>query len=650
MKCAGFWKYALWATAIGYSSISTAATLPQGWQIRPSAAEDIDKGLPSALQSSELAKDGRRLAEVHIVVALPFDQVLPQVVSALRPLGRLSEQSGVEPLSRLEDEWGNVLLTRRPDLIREMVRQFDLPKLQQDVRDGALAESEIPERIALIERTIHFQSDRRRMAPLTQQYKHWIGSAEHKHGVTGRSSGRVIARVMQLDTVLGRPATVVYLTRNDEYPNPDAGFIGRMRELVEFNIYSPTAPSLLHRSIVPGEVFSPVFDALSTLPNANVELGASPDQWRAPSRPISFVTEPKLTLPDTKAKVLEAKAVMSIKSPDNFIVLGDGSALIIRSYPRALMRWSPDAGGELRELWASTEEKWHQWQLSRDASGQSGYLTTGGLIVRFDNKSGSLVKHPIAFEKTTQPDKYMKYFHDGNGVPLIYDHDHRGGRDTLKVWQASAQPSGDGTPWNYMLRFASPRQDMMKDSLRGNPLIKPVRWDGVLPNTWVEDVYGLAELDGRTGKVLRVVKLPRRLGDADRNDDTGMAPWDPAPFGSVKGGWIAVGFVLNQGRQVNPGMHVVDIASGKVRYSLTLPGQNSLKTAAGSPNGRLLALGTADKNAAVLWNLENGRSLTLGTEVSGCKEFEQLQWSPSGERLWGRCNNGLVAWDVPSSW
>lgn len=650
MKCAGFWKYALWATAIGYSSISTAAALPQGWQILPSAAEDIEKGLPSPLQSSELARDGRRLAEVHIVVALPFNQVLAQVASALRPLGRLSEQSGVEPLSKLEDEWGNVLLTRRPDLVRDMVRQFDLPKLQQDVRDGALDESEIPERIALVERTARFQSGSERMAQLSEQYKYWIGSAERNHGATGRSTSNVIARVMQLDPILGRPATAVYLTRNDEYPNPDAGFLGRMRELAEFDIFSPTAPKLIHRSLVPGEVFSPVFDALSTLPNANVELGVSPDQWRAPSRPISFVTEPKLTLPDTKAKVLEAKAVMSIKSPDNFIVLGDGSVLIIRSYPRALMRWAPDAGGELRELWTSTEEKWHQWQLSRDASGQSAYLTTGGLILRFDTKTGSLVKHPMAFDKTTKPDAQMWYFHDGNGVPLAYAHNYRGGRDTLKVWQANAQPAGDGVPWNYTLRFASPRQDMMKDSMRGNRQIKPVRWDGVLPNTWVEDVYGLAELDGKTGHVMRVVKLPRRLGDVDRNDDTGMAPWDPAPFGSVKGGWIAVGFVLGQGRQVNPGMHVVDIASGKVRYSLTLPGQSSLKTAVGSPNGRLLALGTGGKSSAVLWNLENGRSLSLGTEVSGCKELEQLQWSPSGERLWGRCNNGLVAWDVPSNW
>jgi len=56
---------------------------------------------------------------------------------------------------------------------------------------------------------------------------------------------------------------------------------------------------------------------------------------------------------------------------------------------------------------------------------------------------------------------------------------------------------------------------------------------------WVEDLYGLTEIDGKTGQVLRAVKLPRRVGEVDLRDDSGR------------------------------GLHVVDVASGKVRYSLT---------------------------------------------------------------------------------
>ncbi|WP_336332461.1 WD40 repeat domain-containing protein [Pseudomonas putida] len=651
MKRAGLWKHALCAAAIGCSGLSNAAALPQGWQIRPTAAEDLERGLPSALQTPELAKDGRRLAGVEIVVDLPFSQVLPVVASALRHLGPLHDEVGLSPVSSLNDDWGEVLLTRRPDLVRDLIRQVDLPKLQQDVREGALAESEIPEHIARIERTLRFQSGSERMAPLTEQYRYWHGSVEQTHGALGSSTSIFVAHVTQLDAVLGRPATAIYLTRNDDFPNPRANFMGRLRELFEFDIFSPTAPSRLERNSVPETLFRPVFEALSQLPKANLELGASAEQWRAPSRPAPLVTEPKLTLPDTHAKVLEGVAVLALHSPDHFSVLADDSVLLIRRYPPAVLHWSPGAGSEPRVVWAPSEG-FVRWQLSRDASGQSVYIAVEGLVMRFDAKTATLAKHPVAYDK---PDrlgyKYMDYFNDGTGVPLAYRHNYRGSRDTLEVWQPIAQPADDGSGWTYTLRFATPRQGMMLQPSRTNSQIKPVHWDGVPPNVWVEDLYGLAELDGKTGRVLRVVKLPRRFGEVAPHDDSGMAQWTPEPFGSVKGGWIAVGFVLMEGHRRNPGVHVVDIATGKIRYSLTLPGQDSLETAVGSPDGRLLALGTGTRDdVVVLWNLQTGRSLTLKTDDAKCSDLEQLQWSPSGRYLWGRCMNGLLAWDVSSSW
>lgn len=651
MKRAGFWKHALCVAAIGCSGLSNATALPQGWQIRPTAAEDLERGLPSALQTPELAKDGRRLTGVEIVVDLPFSQVLPAVASALRQQGPLRDEVGLRPVSSIGDDWGEVLLTRRPDLVRDLVRQVDLPKLQQDVREGALAQSEIPEHVARIERTLRFQSGSARMAPLTEPYKYWHGSVEQTHGALGRCTSIFIAHVTQLDAVLGRPATAVHLTRNDEYPNPRANFMGRLRELAEFDIFSPTAPSRLERNSVPEALFRPVFEALSKLPNANLELGTSAEQWRGPSTPAPLVTEPKLTLPDPHAKVLQGMAVLSLRSPDHFTVLADDSVLLIRRYPQAVLHWSPDAGGEPRVVWTPTEG-FVRWQMSRDTNGQSAYMAVEGLVMRFDAKTATLAKHPVAYDKPDRMGfKYIHYFNDGTGVPLAYRHNSRGNRDTLEVWQPSAQPADDGSAWTYTLRFATPRQDMMLEPSRTNSQIKPVRWDGVPPNAWVEDLYGLAELDGKTGRVLRVVKLPRRFGEVDRRDDSGMAQWTPEPFGSVKGGWIAVGFVLMEGHQRNPGLHVVDVATGKVRYSLTLPGQDSLETAVGSPDGRLLALGTGTRDdVVVLWNLQTGRSLTLKTDDSGCSDLAQLQWSPSGQYLWGRCSNGLLAWDVPSNW
>ncbi len=649
MKSSGLRKYAIWLAAVSYSGVSNAATLPQGWAIVPSATEDIDGGLPKALQSPQLARGGQRLDEVDIVVALPFDQVLPVVVAALKPLGPLHEEAGRNPLSRMDDAWGDVLLTRRPDLVKDLVRRFDLPRLEQDVRDGALVASEIPDRMARMERSMRFRSDSERMALLTEPFAYWSGSAERTHGALGRSTSIAIANVTQLDAVLGHPATAVHLTRNDDYPNPRGGVIGQMRNAAGLNIFSPGPPKRLHRSSVPEDLFGPVFDALSKLPHADVELGLSAEHWRAPSPPGPAPTEPKLTAPDAHAEVLKAQAIVSFKAMNDFAVLADGSVLLVRRYPQALLHWSPHASGEPRELWTPSTF-FTKWLLSREANGQAAYMTADGLVMRFDATTGSLAKHPMAFDTATEPDDgYMSYFHDGHGVPLTYRHDYRAGRDTLDVWQAVAPPMADGTRWQYTRRFASPRQDMMKGSMRGNGQIKPVRWDGAMANTWVEDVYGLTELDGKTGRVRRVVTLPRRFGEVDPTDDTGMAQWTPEPFGSVKGGWIAVGFVLMEGKTRHPGVHVVDVASGKLRYSLTLPGQDSLGTAVGSPDGHRLALGPGTgKTVAVLWNLDSGRSLTLQADAAGCRGLTQLQWSPSGQRLWGRCENGLVAWDVPS--
>lgn len=652
MKYAGFWKYALWATALGCSGMTSATPLPQGWQIRPSNAEDMARGLPSALQTPELAKDGSRLPGVEMVVNLPFSQVLPVVVDALRPLGPLRDELELRSLSTMSDGWGSVLLSRRPELAAQLVRQVDLPKLQQYVREGALAESEVPERLADLERTLKFQSGGERMAPLTERYKYWTGSIKRDHGMRGNSTSIAIASVRQLDPVFGRPATAIHLTRNDEFPNPDNNFIGQLRGLADFDVFGAHAPSRLERNSVPEAMFRPVFEALSQLPGANLQLGLSAEHWRVPvaTKPLALVREPKLTLPQPNAKEIQAQVLLPIKAMDNFLVMADGGVLLIRSHPQALMHWTPAPGNQPQVVWTPSDF-FTKGLLSRDPNGQSAYLAVNRQLVRFDVATQKLATHPIVFKSSREVDKYIDYFHLGDGVPMAYDHSYRDKRDTFDVWQPTTQPAGDGAPWTFEKRFASLRQDMMREPARGNRQIKPVRWDGEVPGFWVEDLYGLAELDGRTGKVLRVVRLPRRFGEVDPHDDSGMAQWTPEPFGSAKGGWIGVGFVLIEGQHRTPGVHVVDIASGKVRYSLTLPGQDSLGTAAASPDGRLLALATGSRdNAAVLWDLQSGRSLTLRSDKAGCSDLKQLQWTPSGDLLVGRCWNGLLGWDVPSNW
>lgn len=242
MNTSGFFKYTVCIALIGCSGVGHAGALPAGWQILPPAAEEVERGLPTAMQSQGLAKDGHRLASVDILVDLPYSEVMPIVASALRQLGPVNDEIVQQPLARLSDEWGEVLLSHRPDLVKAVVRQVTLPKLQRDVSDGALAESEIPVQVARIERTLRFQSGSEQMAPLTQLYRYWRGNIQTQHGALGKSNSNVVASVTQLDAVFGRPTTVVHLTRAESYSNAKAGMASRLKALVNPDPFSTTPP------------------------------------------------------------------------------------------------------------------------------------------------------------------------------------------------------------------------------------------------------------------------------------------------------------------------------------------------------------------------------------------------------------------------
>lgn len=630
----------------GCSALTEAAPLPPGWQFRVPTATAVERQLPAALQGEVLIKEGYPVPEVQIVVDLPFEQTVAQVAATLHRLGPLIERSERQPLAQLDDDWGDVLLTRRPDLRQALIDHAERPRLEQAVRDGALAASEIPERLARFQQTLRFRSGSPELAALTQPYQRWVGSVQRSDG---DSSSNLVARVTQLDAVFGHPASLVSLTRVDEFPAPKGSLGKRLRSAID--IFEPSGPSRLRRQGVPQAAFASLYAALGELPDANVQLASEASHWRAPSAPSTLVKEPRLTLADTQPTVYQAKAMLTLRNLSDFIVMADDSLVLVGDYPQRLLHWSLDMGPQPQVLW-SPAKAFDKGRLSRDPAGQLAYLPNEGLVTRFALNSRTLTHHPVMFDAGEPADfKYIDYLPDGQGVPLAYRHTVSGKRNSLELWQPRVQPLEDGRPWTYTRSFSAPRQSMMDGHVNGNGQIKPIRWDGPQANLWVEDVQGLAELDGRSGRVLRAIKLPRRLGKVDPRDDSGMSTHAPAPFGSLKGGWIAVGFDLQDGARSNVGLHVVDVASGQVRYSLALAGEQTLHTAVGSPDGRLLAMASAGPGAAVVvWNLKNGRSYRLPADQAGCNSVGQLQWSPSGKYLWGSCAIGVLGWSVSKQW
>jgi len=631
-----------------------ASPLPPNWQMLPSNQQEPEKGLPTALQTPLLAKNQRLLGQVELVVSLPFDQVLPVVQASLAPLGTFKAPVQRTRVAYMEHGWGNVLIARRPELKAEFIRRYRMPALRTAVEQGALRAEELPIREQRLQRdpTVDALSDR--MAELQVDFASWQASAEHKHGMLGRAKSTIEVRVMQIDEALGKPATAVTLSRTDDWPNPDGGIIDQLRE---FNVMGGGPSPRLRRRGVPQSLFTPVYDALRKLPAAALQVGVGSADWQLPLPADSRIVEPTLIAPGSSKDAAAAQRLLTSESGQYYDMrpLADGSVLLLSGYPDALWRWAPGMGNTPQRLWQAAGDAGRAG-LSTDPQGRTAWLAVQQHVVTYAVGQAAATSHPVQWAgNVRQPiSGGWNWTQDGLGQPQPYDHalDGRGGiRDVLRVLELQAAPAAEGVPWVYAQKFDAPRQGVV-GGYPGNALIKPVRWDGPGQGFWVEDPAGLTELDVSNGRVSRVLPLPRRFGEVDVHDDAGMAQWVPTPMGSAAGGWVAVGFVLMEGSRRNPGMHVIDVASGKLRHSLTLPGLDSLNAATASADGRMLALGSNGGGTPVLtvWNLDSGRSLSLNPSRSACWDLRQLHWAPQGDALIGLCGDGVARWPLPADW
>ncbi|AMJ56473.1 MULTISPECIES: hypothetical protein [Stenotrophomonas] len=631
-----------------------ASPLPPNWQMLPSTQQQPEKGLPAALQAPLLAKNQRPLGQVELVVSLPFDQVLPVVQASLAPLGTFNAPVQRTRVAYMEHGWGNVLIARRPELKADFIRRYRMPALRTAVEQGALLAEELPIREQRLQRdpTVDALSDK--MTELQVDFASWQASAEHKHGLLGRAKSTIEVRVMQIDEALGKPATAITLSRVDDWPNPKGGVIDQLRE---FNVMGGGPSPRLMRRAVPDALFTPVYDALRKLPAAALQIGMGAGDWQPPLAADSRIVEPTLTAPGSAKDAASAERLLKTESGQYYDMrpLADGSVLLLSGHPDALWRWAPGMGTTPQRLWQAEGDAGRAG-LSTDLQGRNAWLAVQQHMVTYAVGQPTATSHPLQWAANVrQPiSGGWNWLPDAQGRPVPYDHALDGRnpiREVLRVLQLQTTPPAEGAAWIYAPRFDAPRQGVLA-GYPGNTRIKPVRWDGPGQGFWVEDPAGLTELDAASGRVSRVLSLPRRFGKADGNDDAGMAQWVPAPLGSAAGGWIAVGFVLMEGERRNPGMHVIDVASGKLKHSLVLPGLNALNAAAASADGRLLALGSNDGSTPVLaiWNLDSGKSLSLNPSRSACWDLRQLHWAPQGDALVGLCGDGVARWPLPPDW
>ena len=639
---------------------------------------------------------------VFMLVSAPYDQVQPLVQRVLQRTSPVNASANSWQLQNLPDPWSAVLLSRRPDLRAAIADHASLPKLQQALQQGAITRQELDWRMDQARARVDRLFQGSGLPALQTTYAFWEARQDHTNGITGQYRSALFVRVQDVSAIFGHPSTVVQFGRVDSRPNPDYS-LWKALTLQDLDLFSGnrTQSRRTGISVVPGDVFTALTDALSALP-AKLEIATSPAAWQLPSTPSMPPPAIKLVVPDQSAPVIKPSIIRwdkfvtdpsqrTLLYPHDILGLPDGSLLFSaqmadnRGWNEYVWRLHA-ANGALQ-----ADEVWHgkdgprRMMINGDGSavwfdGQPD-AKSKPCLYRYDIASRKVDRHEIVWPvEIDWRDHQMSdmYWILDDDLPANFWHDLRHGEQDanpvgsqfLTVQRPASPPPGVDDPWPFVTTLSSVRQSLMDEISNGsNALIWPVRWrpSGTY---WTEDSQGLAELDARTGRALRTIALPQRFGTPDSVNAAGIAQWVPKPLGSPQGQWIATGFVLlldDDGSMPPPvkypgpkrarfvGMHVVDLKNGHVLSAL-LGKADTFKAAARSANGRLLAMGTTyttggRKHHVALWDVAQGRTPVQldASSLPKDSEIEALAFSWNGSALWAIGTRELMLWKLPAA-
>ncbi len=617
--------------------------------------------------------------EAHLLINAPLAKIQPAVQAALNALGKFESSPDSSALAYLPEHWSEVLLSRRPDLRDALARRFTEPKLKLAQDAGVLSPEEVAQRLAKARADIHWDVTRgNEIDAFKVTYGGYNAWQNRSYGLIHQSKSELGIQLFDMSAAFGHPATVVRITREDTYPNPDYSLL---HELRNFNPLGGGQSSTLTRGVVPADVFEAVRKAMMTAaPGAELNIASSPLAWVQPVASASTVLPIHLAVPATDGATLQAEAIpldtlIGRKDmplyPHDLLTLPGGDLLFsaeILTEGSSVWRLHPDG-----RTW-KVETVWHGRedvrQLALSADGGTVWFSGAGSdngqvrLYAYDAKARHVASYAVNLgnSKSIQSLEWQlssaqtpAYFDRGNSSdanPL--------GTDLFVAWQPKTSAPVDGGMWAFDTTLHSLRQSFMQETIR------PVLWRGS-HGFWTEDSVGVTEFNAADGRVLRVIPLPQRVGAPGQEPDGKLAPWSPKPLASFEAGWIATGFMLmladsellppeiKKGARSNDrffGMYVVDLKSGSVLHSVLLGRSDTLQAAARSANGRFLALGSTAAQGpgpiVVLWNVANGKTpVSLAGPARG--ELKALAFSWHGTELWALGSRELLRWRLPDS-
>lgn len=559
-------------------------------------------------------------------------QTLVPVLSGLLEKENFKLQSTSMPILNLEKDWGQVLLSHRPEIANRLAQQFIVPGLQQASQTGDITAEEVMRKTGLaISQHLLWQVWRETKGLDAELQKDIPLIIARKTDKTGNIKRTIYMKIMDARSMFGQPKIALTLTTCTIVPNPEYSIAkaverGKSR-LTYFSLFGSNLQQLdryLTYHSVSDESIKPIIEQLKEK-NLTSELASTAEAWvqstplpkKKPEHqpqeaihhgPISVETVSfNEIFPDTgESRTLEA-----------YKELPQGNALFSTTqYDRKQQRnvaelyiTEPGNPRQITRLWqgesVSNLELVHQGTLAwLETSSQQWFE------INISNRRVTAM--PLAQKETDSGSIKSLWFRDKYDEPLSFHTDYSDEGKGCLVFQRMDPrlPSTD----NVLFRTC-------RNKYVGGNTIQPVRIS--TPGYfWLEDSDGLIKLNARNGKAELSYSVPLRYEVDIRtrtmnlSNDT-VAPYMPQPLGSQGAHWIA----LHYDHQLplhSPGTFFIDTLSGQWRFSAELKNADSIDATARSAHGRFYAQAGCEKPVG------SGTRIDIW-EVASAKRIASLQ-------------------------
>lgn len=564
-------------------------------------------------------------------------QTLAPVLSDLLDKENFKLQTTSMPVAALEDDWGQVLLSRRPEIARRLAQQFIVPGLQQAAQAGDITPAEVRQKteLAISQHLLWgvWRNPKLLEPDLQQDVPFIIASKTYSAGDIKRTT---YMKIMDAGSVFGQSKVALTLTTCDIAPNPEYSLtkaaIKGISRLTDFRLFGPHIWQLERYFIyklVPDESIKPVLAQLKEN-NVTSELASTvlawvktaPSEEKTPERQPHEMTNPKpigvvtVSLTDILPDNEDPRTLTMYKE------LPQGNALF------ATTRYDRKRQSDVAELYIN--EPGNLWQITQLWQGESLSrleLVHQGTKAWFETSSRQwfemdILSHKITAMPTpqTEPDadSASPWFNDMHDEPVAFHSDYSKDGKGCLVYQRM-DPRLLATE-NIIFRTC---RNQYASGNSSQPVL--ISTPGYF---WLEDSNGLAKLNARTGRAESSYSVPfRSEGDIRTramdlsNDD--IARNTPYPLGSNEAHWIALHYYhpfspLNNLNEKDIGTYFIDSLSGKWRFSAELKNADSIDATARSAHGRFYAQAGCEEPAG------SGTRIDIW-EVASAKKIASLQ-------------------------